>query len=235
MQKLILTIILTYTFIFPFTPGKAQGLDPNQGATNLKALSTGNSMVQTFDNRYRGVKGGITLLENFVPGKIRMTMGKWVNHDQVNYDAYNDELLVLRDGKEMVVTMQMVNHFVLDTQTDTLHFQRLPGSDGKAGFFQKVTNTEKVVLYKKISKTLLEPNFKGAYSAGRDYAEFVQAAKYFVWQKGNPPREFKNKKSFLKYFPDNKPLAQFIKTEKIDFKNEADLKRIFNYLEESLN
>ena len=94
----------------------------------------------------------------------------------------------------------------------------------------------KVVLYKKIYKTLREPDYKGAYSSGRDYAEFVSEEKLFWLERGKPLKELRNKKIFLEQFPEHEDaLAKFVKKEKIDFKDENDLRQLFGYLNELLS
>jgi hypothetical protein len=206
---------------------------PAQTQSDLQALASANSMFQSFDNRFKGVKGGITLLEEYVPGKITMSKGRVVNHNQVNYDAYNDELLVLRDNQETIVTASLVKHFVLWVNGDTAHFTRFVGPEGKMGFFQKMGGGSKAGFYKKVYKELREPDYKGAYSQGRQYAEFIPAHKYFVHLKGKKLTEFRNRKTFLQHFQEHeKALEDFIKREDIDFKDEADLKKLFSFLNE---
>jgi len=201
---------------------------------NLNALGGGSGMFRSFDNRYKGIQGGLMLQENFVSGKIQMSKGQLVKHERINYDAYNDELVVLmKDDREAVVNTLMVINFVLNVGADTLHFSRLLRPDGKIGFFLKMSNSGNILFYKRVYKTLAEPSYKGAYSVGRDYAEFVPEQKYFFLEKGWQLKEFKNRKSFVEQFPDHEEaLESFIKKEKIDFKNDDDLRRLFKYLNE---
>jgi hypothetical protein len=234
MKTGIITLLLTgMVIISAINFSNGQPHTPAEAQADLQALASSNSMFQSFDHRYKGIKGGITLLEDYVPGKIRMFKGPVVNYDKVNYDAYGDELLVLRDNNETIVTATMVRHFVLSVNGDTAHFARLAGPEGKLGFFQKMIDGRKVGFYKKIYKELKEPDYKGAYSQGREYSEFISRHKYFVHEKGKKLSEFKNRKTFLQHFPEQeKALEDFIRREKIDFKEEADLKKLFLYLNE---
>jgi hypothetical protein len=234
MKRFSLLFILNLMAILGF--GVAHGqLTPPEKQMTMQSLVEGNAVFRSFDDRYKGVKGGITLLENWVPGTITMNKGQVLNHDKVNYDAYNGELIILRNNQEAVVSLMMVQSFVLKHVDDTLHFARLLGVEGKPGFFQKVTAHGKVVLYKKIYKTLVEPDYKGAYSAGRDYAEFLQEEKLFFMVDGEPLKELKNRKAFLSTFPDQEEaLEKFIRKEKTDFKDEQDLRDLFAYLNQIL-
>ncbi|WP_254169539.1 hypothetical protein [Chryseosolibacter histidini] len=222
-----MVILLTSSFCH------GQSNTPAESQADLQALASGNAMFQSFDHRFKGVQGGITLLERYAPGKIRMSRGQLVSYDQVNYDAFNDELLVLRDSQETMVTATMVRYFVLSVNGDTAHFVRLAGPEGKMGYFQKMINGSKVGFYKKYYRELQQPDYKGAYSQGRDYAEFIARHKYFIHQKGKKLIEFKNRKTFLENFPEHEEkLETFIKQEKTDFKDEADLRKLFLYLNE---
>lgn len=236
MNNALRKIFVALTVVSASSLSHGQVRTPAQTQSDLQALASANSMFQSFDNRLKGVKGGITLLEEYVPGRIQMSKGQVVNHNQMNYDAYNDELLVIRNNQETVVTAAMVNHFVLSADGDTLHFTRFVGPDGKIGFFQKMGGSgSKAGFYKKCYKELREPDYKGAYSQGRNYAEFIPAYKYFVHVKGKKLTEFKNRKTFLQHFPEQEQaLEDFIGREDIDFKDESDLNRLFTYLNETL-
>src|SRR5687767_4377949 len=79
---------------------------------NAKNMA-GGAMFQSFDNRFKGVKGNALMFEDYVFGKIYMSKQQIVRHDKINYDIYEDELLVMRDGKEFTVSMNMVTRFIL--------------------------------------------------------------------------------------------------------------------------
>src|SRR5688572_1816040 len=146
MKRFSLPCIVSLMAIFGSQVAHSQ-LTPSEKQMTMQSLVDGNAVVRSFDDRYRGIKGGITLLENWVPGTVKMTRGQVWNHDQMNYDAYNGELVILHNNQEAVVSLTMVHSFVLKNAADTLHFRRLFGVDAKPGFFQKLTGDGKVVLY----------------------------------------------------------------------------------------
>jgi hypothetical protein len=230
MNRVPLKMLLPACAMFSFFATHGQLTLPEK-QLSIQSLTEGNTVFRSFDDRYAGVKGGTTLLQEWAPGKITMTRGQVFSHDKINYDAFNGELIVLRDDREAVVNVNMVKDFVLNVGADTLHFTRLPGADGKLAFFQKLVPDAKVGLYKKVYKILVEPDYKGAYSTGRNYAEFISEEKFFCVVPGKGMKELKSKKNLLEEFPDHKDaLNQFIKKEKIDFKNQNDLKNLFVYL-----
>lgn len=234
MTKILYKIVLFLLVFFCCVTGKAQQAPPADRLYVLPSIAQGNTVFRTFDDRYKGVKGGITLLENYVPGMVIMSNSQYFKHDKVNYDALNDQLVVIQDGKEAGVNIVMVKNFVLTTKDDSLHFTKLLGPDNKMGYFQKLNDGKKVILYKKVYKKLIEPDYRGAYSQGRDYAEFVTEQKYLFIHEGlTRPQELKNKKLFSDDFPEYKDkLDAYIKQQKIDFKKEEDVKQLFKYLNE---
>lgn len=200
--------------------------------STLYDMQGGGSMFRSFDNRFKGTEGSVMLFDNYIEGVIYMSMGKMIKHNQVNYDAYKGDLLIKREGKEFVVTMNQVRRFVLiNDEGDSLKFTKQIGPDAKVGFYQELARYPKVGLYKKMSKVLIEPTYQGAYSPGKNYAEFVEEQKLMVYQPGRPLGEFKNKNSFLAQFPDHRPaIASYCKENKIDFKNEDSLKKLIGYI-----
>ena len=215
-------------------PATAQSDNAQFNQTNLSSMMSGARMFQTFDNRFKGVKGSVTLFENYLPGRIVLATGQVVHHNQMNFDAYNSDLLVMKEGQEMVVSIKMVKHFILQPLdgSDTLYFTRLTTDENKLGYFQVLANHKNATLYKKHYKTLQEPTYTGAYSSGQTGSELIDNKKYLAWSTGKQLSEFKTKKQLLQYLPEYKAdLDKFIKQENIDFKNEADMIKLFGEID----
>jgi hypothetical protein len=229
IRPLFVLIALVLAF-----PSVAQTDNAQFRQSNLSSMMSGARMFQTFDNRFKGVKGSVTLFENYMPGRIILTDGQVVYHHQVNYDAYNSDLLVMKEGQEMVVSIKLVKHFILQPidGTDTLYFTRLTTDENKLGYYQVLANHKNATLYKKHYKTLQEPTYTGAYSTGQTNSELIDNKKYVAWSTGKQLTEFKTKKQLLQYLPEYKSdLEKFIKQEKIDFKIEADLIKLFGEID----
>jgi hypothetical protein len=202
---------------------------------NVNSLGSGARMFQSFDNRFKGVQGFPTLFEEYVRGTIVFSEGQVIRHDKMNYDAYNSDLLVIKDGKEMVVAARMVKHFILmmPDEEDSLIFTRLITDDNKLGFYEVLANHKNATLYKKHFKILQGPTYTGAYSTGQNHSELVDAKKFMMWCSGKQLAELKTKKQLFEYLPEYKSqLQEFVKAEKIDFKNEADLIKLFGKVNE---
>src|SRR5688572_1011672 len=171
MNNMRYIILLLLFSINDFT-AQAQDADAQ---SNLQNLASGNSMFRSFDNRYKGVVGSPTLLEQYVPGRINLVSGKVVDHPKMNYDLVSDELLVIRNSAEMVVSKEAVVSFTLDS----IEFKKVRLLSGET--FAQILVSGNCQLLLKSEKEIKAPTNTGAYSPGNSYSELEAVDKYF-WQ-----------------------------------------------------
>ncbi|MFD0998823.1 hypothetical protein ACFQ21_05870 [Ohtaekwangia kribbensis] len=202
-----------------------------EAQNNVNMLGAGSYTARTFDNRYKGVKGSVTLLQDFSPAKIYMTDKKVVTYPKVNFDAHANELIMARNGSEYVIHKKLVNRFSIYTGTDSLHFTKVEAEDNKLLYFQ-VLVPGNIQLLKKNIKIFKEASYQGAYSAGREFDEFIDDEKYYVTAEGKPLTEFKNKKSLQQIVPSEytDEIDQYIRKNNLNLKEEQHLVMLFRYL-----
>lgn len=202
-----------------------------EAENNVNMLGAGSYTARTFDNRYKGVKGSVTLLQDFFPAKIYMTDKKVVTYPKTNFDAHANELIIARNGSEYVIHKKLVSRFSIYTGTDSLHFTKVEAEENKPLYFQ-VLVPGGIQLLKKNMKIFKEASYQGAYSAGREYDEFIDDEKYYVLVDGKPLTEFRNKKSLQQSIPaDNAgEIDSYIKKNNLNLKEEQHLVMLFRYL-----
>jgi hypothetical protein len=224
-MKLITAILL----FFGVVPLYAQ-VNSLEAQNNVNMLGAGSYTARTFDNRYKGVKGSVTLLPVFAAGKNYMTDKKVVVYPKVNFDAHANELIIARNGSEYVIHKNLVDRFSIYTGTDSLHFRKIV-ADNKSLYFQ-VLVPGSIQLVKKNIKIFKEASYQGAYSAGREYDEFIDDEKYYVAAEGRPLTEFRNKKSLQQLVPAEytADIDQYIKKNSLNLKEEQHLVMLFRYL-----
>ena len=206
-------------------------MNPAEKAQAIQSITEGNSVFRSFDNRDEGVHGTFMLFDDYVPGKIFVNHGRDLVLDNVNYDVYRDKLVVWRDGVEVLVNTAAVKGFSLEGAGGELEFIKVVSGD-KEGFFQSILVTDKLALYKKYSKKLIKPDYKDPYSSGRTYSEFISEEKFVLQVKDQPMVGIKNKKDLYQVFPrQKKELAEVLRNKKTDFKNTADVRALFHYLD----
>lgn len=191
-------------------------------------------MVRSYDERLKGLEGSVTLLKNFVPGKVYLPGKQVLIHDQFNYDAYSDQLLVIKDNEEMVISTKLAQRFALkDPQGDSLFFTKLTVDGSTPGYVQVLADFNNVKLYKKITKQLQRPSSNSGYGSSQPNYELLTSEKLLMWTTGQSIAVVKNKKQVLDYFPNQKEqIQQFMKEAKTDFKNEKDLALLFRKISE---
>jgi hypothetical protein len=201
-----------------------------EAQNNVNMLGAGSYTARTFDNRYKGVQGSVTLLPDFTAGKIHMTDKRIVTYPKINFDAHANELIMTRGGSEYVIHKQLVDRFSIYTGTDSLHFKKIEAEDGKPLYFQ-VLVPGGIQLVKKNIKIFKQANYQGAYSAGREYDEFIDDEKYYVAAAGKLT-EFKNKKSLQQVVPAEyaDETDQYIKKNNLNLKEEQHLVMLFRHL-----
>jgi hypothetical protein len=222
-------------FLFLLTGSLYAQVNGLEAQNNVNMLGAGSYTARTFDNRYKGVKGSVTLLPEFAAGKIYMTDKKVVTYPKVNFDAHANELIMTRNGSEYVVHKNLVNRFSIYTGTDSLHFKKIEAEDGKLLYFQ-VLVPGAMQLVKRNIKIFKEASYQGAYSAGREYDEFIDDEKYYILVDGKPLTEFRNKKSLQQIIPAeySDGTDQYIKKNNLNLKEEQHLVMLFRYLNDTV-
>jgi len=228
---------MKYLFIFfigllTHTAGLAQ-LDGFDGFSNLK--SANSYMFRSFDNRYEGVQGYPTVLENFVSGSVITKNGVEYKNVQINFDAYQNELIALdtRLKKPVIVNAKEIDSFILVSPVDKslISFKKIT-VDNKVFYAQVICDgTNK--LYKQPIKKLVKANYSGAYNqSGNRFDEFVETFEFYLQADNNEPIKLGNsKKSISKAIPSlENEITKWMSADKTNPKSEADLKRLVEHL-----
>lgn len=223
MRIVVLSLVVSLYSLNTFA--QVQGAD---ALSNISDLTSGSSMFRSFDNRFKGVVGTPLYLDVYKRGLIQSVSGKWFENDSVNYDAFNDDLLVKRLGAEAIVAKGMVTSFVL-IDKDSIHFVRKEFPEGKPTFLRVIVDDHMKLLAREV-KLISEPTNSGAYSSGRNHREFESKTVYIV-ESASGFTEIKTKKDVASIAPDRQSEVEaFIKKEKINIKKEQDLCNLVLYL-----
>jgi hypothetical protein len=222
-----------FIFFFSFCFAIAVCAQSNSAETQSTLQSMeGGGMFRSFDKRAKETKGSLKIFEEYLPGGITMNSGQEFEFNRMNYDGYYDAIVVIRKKEEQVVTTMMVKSFYIVDVTDTLYFDRLLRNDNRMGYYQRLSDGKNVKLYKKLFTTFQQATYTGAYSLGSSQAELTPSFTYYTQESTMRPREFKGKKELFELFPDEKhKLQEYLKEKKTDFKKDADVIALINYLD----
>lgn len=209
-MKIFLIPIL---FLFIVNACKAQFLQDIQGRVITE---------QSFTD----VIGSPFFKNEFVMGNVVLTNGDKFKDVLLKYNSYNDELFFKnpKDGSLLSFVVP-VKSFDLLGET---YINGLPAIDNftENSFYVLIVDT-KVKLFLKNYKTILESK---PYNSASVEKKFEDNKTYYVFKEGKMTRFKPSKKDLLETFSDkSSEIDVFLKKEKLDFKSNDDLAKVFQY------
>jgi hypothetical protein len=223
--------VLFVWYLFIPTGLLAQGISPQDNLN--RAAAEGMGVIQTFDNRYEGVKGSPVIFSEFLSGSVVLT-NTTVTGVFLNYDAYNNEVLFkskIEDNYKVFNNSKILGFSVMDEDRER-KFVVQKGIDKPHEILELMVegNTKYFRVHKKV---LLQADFQGAYSSNRKYDEFDHQVSYFYVQ-GEQRIPFKfNQSAMKKAFPKKADaISKFIKQNKTDFKNDVDCIALLQFIDQ---
>jgi len=190
-----------------------------------------NNYIYTSSKSFEGIKGHPYLFEQWSMGSFLLADSSMFDNLELKYDIFN-ELLVVKDpvsGREVVPDPMTVLHFKI---ADREFVQLFPedGSLEKERYWENIYSG-KSFLFKHISKYMKEADYKGAYSSNKAYDELVENKPVYLYSGEQYIQVKLSKKGFQKLFEDNDNALEYIKKEKLNFKNENSAIRLLTYLD----
>lgn len=201
-------------------------------STNQIVGAGPNSMVNTIDNRYEGLKGTPYFLTDWLKGQIEMTTGKNYTNVPLKFNAYKQQLILLRTGSgsdSIIIDANQVKRFTLiSTDGQPYLFERLPTAKTndqalKDGYFL-VLYEGKSALLKRIAKTFKPADYKNPYANDVRYDAYQNAFSYYLLKPDQTLTKIKlSEKSIIDALSDRKDeLKAFSKQENLTFKTDND-------------
>ena len=226
-------IILVFVFIYLIGINCLVAQNASDVPMNSFPFNVTGQTFKAYDNRYEGVKGTNTFLDQFTLGTVELKRGKFDNV-YLNYDAYADNLIAINDKIKDTVQLRkdMVVRFVLNgVSGNQFPFTKIQ-LNGTPTFLLNLVN-DTISLYCRISKTIKRAEIGGAYRISDSRSdEFVTVNTYYVSKRSGEPQEIqKGKKGILQAFPEfENELSVYLKKNKIDFKDHEEMKLMILYI-----
>jgi hypothetical protein len=212
--------------------------DPVQRITEkeLQSFSEGRPIVTTNMNAlFEGVKGTPYFNEEWKTGDIYFTDGTEINQINIRYNIYKDELEFKNStsGQAFKIDRARINGFRMNGPGNNLQFERFeldPGKSGEKSFIQVLYKGETMLLLK-YKKQFIQADYKGAYSSGNKYDEYLDDKEYYLVKDNDTVRKIKlNRKSVLKALEDHQPaLEEYASINKIDFTDPEDIIKLLSF------
>ena len=230
MKNKILVVLIALSF---YNFSTAQGEIGGNNIVNNGFILTSSKQINA------RVNGSPYITDEYIPARISTFDNKIFS---VKYDAVLDEIIVKNDsGNESQVFALPKNgrrDILITLMSENKTYQIFDyineNSEKTSGFFVIVNNpiASVKILKKEIIKFYEERVATSGYDKSRP-AEYRRINdSYFIKINDDPAIEFStNKKDFAKLFPKHeKQVLSYIKSEKINLKEELDLKKLALFL-----
>lgn len=180
--------------------------------------------------KYTDMVGNPYLYDFWVKGKVTLKNGKSYSNDSLKYDLIDDKLVFKNDDGTLMHFAEPVKSFdLLSKDLTVLHFANgLPVSSGMnpESYFQ-IIYEGKISLLKRTGKFITESK---QYNSASTTNSFNTTYSYYSLQNGVLTKISLNKKTIIALFElEEQQLNDYLKQEKIDFKKDADLNKLFTY------
>jgi hypothetical protein len=234
MKKLSLFVVFLLTINIVYSQGTGstslyqKGLSAEQNLNAIRNLTPYSTGGVGFDNRYEGTKGSTRLYDTLLLSFLKIKGQNYYLELKTDIDLVGNTLLYLhpKTGKLLALPADMVSEVVINSEGKELVFRtggKNFNKDFKTQKFYQVLKDGPFPFIKVPVKKFIEANYKGAYSAGRPYDEYVSKSTYYIFGPDSTFHQLQlNKKSLVRIFPEKKELISKI-IDSGTFKNDEDM------------
>jgi hypothetical protein len=184
-----------------------------------------------------GTIGTPNVYEEFRNGHIYFTSKSVALNNKINYDCFNDRVLLNRGELNYVLDKRKIEFLEFTEGDSSIVFRQVFLKERRTTVFMQVLYSGKITLYKHHFKTFQEADYDQAYSQDRRYDEYKDNhAWYLSSEDGELQRIRSRKKSILQVMdPYGKEVEVFMKREKPDLKSDTDLARLAAFYDSLLD
>lgn len=203
---------------------------------NSFPFNLSGNIIQTFDNRYEGVKGFPTFLEDHCAGAVELKKDEVYSNVLINYDAVTDNLIAKseRTKANMIVRKDLVESFTLRDGLLEYEFIKLPVNG--APTFLLTLSRGNTSFFCKVSKEIKRAELGGAYNVSRDpYDEFRTVYTFYMTEGTSFKIIPQTKRGITKLFPTiEKELSVFFKENGLDLADLQYARSLFAFINTNL-
>lgn len=183
-----------------------------------------------FEKSYVDVKGSPFLFNNWILGDVKLENGATHANVPLKYNIVDDILYFRapKDSSLLEFVIPVIRFKFNEAFGGALFSKGFPAIENFTNqSYYQVLYDGKVKLLKKQIKTILENK---PYNSATTEKSFLESNLYFALKGGEMQKLRPAKKSLLQLFTDKEAQVEdFIKKEKIDFKSDEDLAKVFKY------
>ncbi len=175
------------------------------------------------------VEGEFFLNEKWLQGTIYFTTKQMVKNDSIRYFIFGKEMHVCHDGKTMAIINQTAMDSIVIDNHRFVYTGFYYGSKLVQDYLDLLSD-KPLKLYKHYSNKFIKAKEVSSY---QDQAsdKYVMKEEYYIARGDETPHFFNpTKRNVITLFANRKnEILEYVKINKLKFKKEDDLIRVFNY------
>jgi hypothetical protein len=214
-NEILMKLLTTLMLLFCFTNGKAQGFLRDILGRPIIELAFVDIIGSPFQN------------DEFLKGSVILHNDDEYENVPLKYNIYDDELYFKSTKDEMLLSFVIpVKSFMIGGQTYLNGFPEIENFT-KTSYYGLLAD-KKIKLLFKAYKTIAESR---PYNSPRAEKRFESYKAYFILKGGKMYRFKPSKKDLINLFDSSGPkIEEYIRKEKINFKNDQDLIKIIDFI-----
>ncbi len=179
-------------------------------------------------NTYASIEGNPFLFKDFRKGEVALKNGN-LFRGEFRYDKYADQVeFRVKQGIYWVANPDQVDYIKIDS-VQLIYVTKEPEHPDKGSYYEVLVSGKCYLLLKE--GVILESAKQPKPYTDAQPAQFINRKKnYYLLDNQNNPVRINNKKVIPEVFSDKKSeISEFMKKNKLSYKDEKDLTRIVNY------
>ena len=184
--------------------------------------------------KYQGLKGSPYLVEDFIPGEIKLESGEALKLN-LRFNVYDDEFeFESNNGIRVLKLPERVSRILLG-DSEYIYLESYGEEDESSGYFKLVAGDEYRLLIKH-NKIFIPSVAAGAYEPATEAELRNHPDVFYLAVSGKHPVKLKRKKKFIiELIPaKEEEISRYIKDEKISLHKKSDLIDLIDYLNTSM-
>jgi len=198
-------------------------------------FSTQSSFMTGFNANAGYFEGTPFFNSNWEKATIKTSAGNVMEHVDVKYESFSQLLMVRHKGDSTYIRPQIITEFSFNQDGKKVRFtnghydERLRIDRNK---YLQVLNEGYWSLYKDVQKVYKEANYDPVFQTGNRYDRFEEQTRYlFVNPKGEWTALIPRRRFVERFFGDEaRNVREFVRVENLDYGNDEDLVKIFEYV-----
>ena len=180
--------------------------------------------------KYGAIAGSPYLFDNFSSGSVRFVNNQTVESDNLRLDLVSHGIQIKREDKILEYNTALVEYLsISDEQAGTVLIFSSFELEGTPTLMRVIYDGPiQFLSYLDVEKRLSESTQTG-YSSEAQQDRFVRSEDYYLFKEGSYSKIKLSKKSVLNELETGPALNEFIKTNKIKFKDESDVVSLLDF------